>query len=497
MLPKSGYSLLGGGNEGWSASMRNFLGFISTRVFRGRARLIIGLIILVNIICLGLVPDRLSTVVFGSDFDGLLRWRGSTSGHGSGGDGLRIVAFGSADFAMGHERRNSGSSKSWTEYLCDELRCSSYLSFVPQVDSRTPDPSMISNSLYKEALDNLLAQEFTADTPGFNYTYLRDEYPVPSHPDLAAQVSSFLNSRRPQDPPKETLWVFNFGFWDTWSLAALPREAAETIIDYMVLGMFDQIELLYRSSLSDTSVAFSDFWGYSSPEVIDKLENNRLGKSRAETEIFRVLIPETLDVSITPGWHSQRPKPPSPHSLAVHVTNAAYLTERWNAAVRAHVKEWEKLPHPNFDDVPSNGRAEARHKKRADVPAEEPLYAPFPDRSALVFNSPEFVLEAIIEKQMHDTGLVDSTGRGKRPPTDPIHFTEVWRPCSEGDDNGDEASGGWKKPCATPDEYLFQTPFSISDKGIREVARRAGEQAKETLYLGDAKEYPAEQTLQA
>ena len=121
MFLKSGYSVLGEGgtNDGLAAKVRNCLGFISTRVFRGRARLIIAAVVIVNIIFLVLLPDRLSTTVFGRDIGTLLRW--SDRGHGASGGGLRIVAFGSPDVAMGRERRSSGSSKSWTEYLCDEV----------------------------------------------------------------------------------------------------------------------------------------------------------------------------------------------------------------------------------------------------------------------------------------------------------------------------------------------------------------------------------------
>lgn len=356
-----------------------------------------------------------------------------------------------------------------------QLHCSSYLSFVPQANSPTPDPALISNSLYKEAFDNLLAQKFKSDEPGFNYTWLRDQYPVPAHADLGSQVSSFLGTRRPRDPPKETLWVFSFGAWDVWNLAALPREFAETVIDYMILHLFEQIELLYRSSLSDRSIAFSDFWGYSSPDVINKLQRNQLTDARAEMETFRVLIPETLDISVTPGWHSDRPRPPAPHSLAVHMTNALYLTDRWNAAVKAHATEWEKLPNPTVHGVDTSHRAEARRSKRSVERAESPLYAPYPRRKALVFDAPEFVLESMIETQMHDTKLVDSTGRGTRPDADPLRFSDVAKPCLE--------AGA---ACRAPDRYLFQTPFSLTARGMKEVAVRGAAAAMETLYLKDA-----------
>ena len=122
MFLKSGYSLLGdpAATDGLGARMRKLLAFISTRVFRGRARLIIALVVLLNIVFLGLLPDRLSGVVFGGDLGTLTRWRGPAD-RGQNGGGLRIVAFGSPDMTMGGDKRSSSSPRSWTEYLCDEV----------------------------------------------------------------------------------------------------------------------------------------------------------------------------------------------------------------------------------------------------------------------------------------------------------------------------------------------------------------------------------------
>lgn len=291
-------------------------------------------------------------------------------------------------------------------------------------------------------------------------------------------------------------------------LSALPRETAEPVIDYMARHLFEQIELLYKSSLVDSSVAFSDFWGYAEPEVIEKLRTASLGKSRSEMEMFRVLIPTTLDVSIMPGWNSHRPQPPKPHSLAVHMTNAAYLTKRWNAAIAAHIVEWEKMPPPygDGDDEVGDDRAETRKRSldgrangiKSDDTGEDPndpnpLLAPFPRRKALVFDSSNFVLEAIIEQQLRDSNLSDKLGRGSRPPMDPLRFEEVWHPCSEGnvEEGGGKwlkVGGGWRRPCRSPDQYLFQTPFTVNDRATREIARHATEAVKTELYLQDPRD---------
>ena len=366
-----------------------------------------------------------------------------------------------------------------------------------------------------------MSQEFDENQPGFNYTYIADHYPVPTHDDLDAQVARFLQSKPLKNPPKETLWVFNFGMWDAWTLAALPREAAVGVVDYMVLRLFQQIEILYKASLADTSIAFSDFWGYADADVIEKLKADKLEDVRGEREIFRVLIPRVVDISITPGWDSMRPRPPLPHSPAVHMTNAAYLTKRWNDGVASHIAEWQNLPNPETDETVDPDRAEAR-KRHASAPNQvqksenqrkrrgagddlEALLAPFPLRKALQYDAPYFVLEAIVERQLRNAKLRDELGRGERPPSDPLRFDEVWRPCSEGDaepqqrifgsrvktdadannaNQGEsERDGSWHATCSNPDKYLWETPFTLTDKATREFARLAAAESDSKLEL--------------
>ncbi|PKS10896.1 hypothetical protein jhhlp_002654 [Lomentospora prolificans] len=488
--------------------MRSVVGFMSARVYRGRLKLIIGLVLLINVIAMFTLPERLSSVALGDAAGPLLRWHGTDNAETEvRGGGLRIVVFGAPDLAMGRENGGSNTRKSWTEYLCDELRCSTHHSLVPSIEGSRPDPVLLSNSAYKDTLENLLAQEFDEKAPGLNYTYLAQQYPAPTYDDLDAQVTKFLETPPPKNAPKETVWVFNFGFWDAWLLSALPREVAEGVIDFMVLRMFQQIEVLYRNSLVDSSIAFSDFWGYVEPEVIEKLKDNQLRDVRGERETFRVIIPRVVDVSITPGWESMRPHPPPPHTRAVQMTNAAYLTNRWNEAVESHIVEWEKLPNPETNEtvIMESDRAEARKRdalpngvqsegskkpqNEERVADAEPLLAPFPRRKALHYDAPYFVLEAMVERQLRNADITDETGRGSRPPSDPLRFDEVWRPCSEGDLESkqrifsDRGTDNWQAACASPENYLWETGFTLTDKATRELARLAAEEANSRLYL--------------
>jgi hypothetical protein len=391
----------------------------------------------------------------------------------------------------------------------EQLSCSSHTSFVPQTDGRSLDPALTSNEKYERQFSRLVAAHVDDSKPGLNFSYLRDQYPVPTnHRDVEEQVTAFLESKPWANTPKETLWVFSFGTWDVWHLAALPRSLGEVALDGMAEVLFVQVERLYAAALLEESPAFSDFWGLSPPDLHEKVASGApTADTRAETEVFRLLIPKILDPSLTPAWRSLRPAPPTPHSKAEHVKNAAYLTGRWNALMKAHMDTWRRSPPPK-PAVPSsstedNGdRAEARKTKRSDDD-DQYLTVPFPRKEGRVFDAPALVLDALIERQLRDTNLHDHLHRGNRSASEPIHFREVRRPCSD-DDAGvppGPASKGAKvlevvtgvrtgnqapQPlCEAPEDHLFYTPSRLAARAVKAIAARAAGLARRTLYLAE------------
>lgn len=381
---------------------------------------------------------------------------------------------------------------------------------MPTIDGKTLDLALTSNSAYNTTL-NYVHLSHDASIPGYDYTFLNSQYPLPVHDDLETQVNKFLESKPPRNPPKETLWIFNFGFWDIWALSSMPREIAEVAINRTVSDMFQQIEILYKASLVESSIAFSDFWGYSDPDIIEKLENNQLSDVRGEREMFRVLIPRVVDPSITPGWESMRPRPPSPHSLAVHMTNAAYLTERWNDAIWLQMDRWEKLPNPVPAESIATGSERAEARKRDLGPSDrkrsaadtrnrenkqqepsfdlEPLLAPFPRRQSMDFNGFNFVREVLIEGQFRGAGFTDMLGRGQRDMESLMYYNEAWRPCSEGDLDAkprffsQRISSNENGTCASPDNVFWDTPFLLGNKAAHTLARFAATEASIRLSL--------------
>ncbi|KAL1901630.1 hypothetical protein Cpir12675_000320 [Ceratocystis pirilliformis] len=279
-------------------------------------------------------------------------WQPTSDDQTPPGGGLRIVVFGTPDVATAINGALGKQEKSWTEKLCEELRCTEHISYVPTTNNshvQGIDAALTSNTLWQHAIDTATNANIDLGVPGYDYTFIKEQYPMPKHPDLLDQVTSFVSSPQPSTNPKETLWVFNFGTWDIWYLSALPRDLATHYIDSLVIRIFSQLDFLYQESLNERSIAFSDFWHYSSQELADKTRNSYADWEPQEIENFRVLLPQLFDISVSPGWNEARPTPPEPHSKAEQDRNALFLTNRWNEMIAQHISEWNAKEVPTSD----------------------------------------------------------------------------------------------------------------------------------------------------
>ncbi|TQN69335.1 hypothetical protein CSHISOI_06015 [Colletotrichum shisoi] len=505
-------------------NFRTLLGFVSTRVLRGGPRLVIQLILAAFAL---LVLGRFLASPTSSDtlFSSGSRWSwspfgGSAVGTGRPG-GVRVVAFGSPDIATPSTGRGTDGKgtdgKGWTEMLCEELRCSSYHSFIPSIS--LPAQAVTSIEHYRHTVAKVTADSEQPKAPGYNYDFLLEQFPLSDTiADLKAQVDSFLAQPQPRNLPRETVWVFTFGTWDVWALASLPRELGQDLVDAAVAALFAQVERVYQASLDAESAAFSDFWAYLQDDsLIEKLSAVE-DEGRGEVENFRLIVPELLDLSLTPGWHARRPAPPSPHTRAEQMTNAAHLTARWNSEVKGRMDMWTSTAEPRAEDGEEKGKfgyvssgestsaaaaaaagsrlLRARAEQGLKPPAEgDALRVPLPRRLGAQVDGATFVREAIVERQMRDHGLTDHTGRGNR--TDggdaeeeqqggSVFFAETWTPCIWARTSETPDVDGAYAACDTPGDYLFHSPFTLGERAVRETARIAAAETRSRLALVDS-----------
>lgn len=323
---------------------------------------------------------------------------------------------------------------------------------VPNTDAGSW--SVSSNELYAIGVEAVINATQDRTGPGWDYSYLQTFYPTQwDGPDLKDQITQFLSMPKPRHPPRETLWVFSFGVWDVWSLAALPIPVGEQSVKDMTEDIFNQVERLYTASMDSSSIAWSDINTIvKSPSHNNTDEDGNVAAKRDEeaaksetspTESFRILIPRIVDPSMLPGWRDLRPILPPVHSKAEQMRNAAELTEYWNNGVVTGLNNWVKKenPKPTDEKKEENVRAPTAapasspdEAKRTDpIPAINPRAAEpvaeatapktpevvedivYPQRDGFAYNLADYVLDQLVERQLKNAKQKDAVGLGNRP----------------------------------------------------------------------------------
>ncbi|KAK3683298.1 hypothetical protein B0T22DRAFT_384325 [Podospora appendiculata] len=515
--------------------LRILLAFFSNRVLRGGPRILVQLAACFTLLMLGMrfMPHGLSGAALGTTsslWNWTTEWKEEKieieeEEDDGGMGGLRIVVFGEDDIAIPARTHGGrgGRYPGWTEVLCEELNCSRHLSFIPPVDPTTHP--MVSNDLYAAAIEQLLNETIESDKPGQDFNFQAEKFPVPWElPDLSSQVSAFLSTEKPRHPPNDTLWVFTFGTWDTWSLASVPIGISRPIIGAMVNHLFEQVERLYQSALDEDSVAWSGAISDDAQSDSSKVAaaGGEVTAIRKRAEMFRILVPVLFDPSLTPGWKIGRPELPRVHSSAEQMRNAAALTDDWNIALRNKLGQWVRTPNPRPKEADANatestrntdgnefgpGQGSASQRKppsidSRDKPKSVSNTTRYPLRDGISYDLTEYLLSAIVERQFRNAGMHDSNGIGTKPTEE--GYLEVWTPCinklseqeeDESSDNLESAIAKTKrkryvsasrqrgeavekealKECEAPHERLFFTPFTVAPRAVGDIAREAAD----------------------
>lgn len=360
-----------------------------------------------------------------------------------------------------------------------QLNCDLYLSFVQPTDKH--GGAIVSNSLLEAALARTLSIE-NHTLGGLDYSWLAEKYPIPSHLDLLHQINDFIASPRPRDPPRETLWVLDIGFWDIWSLSALPRKLATRLIETQAQQIFSHIELLYNEAHNNESAAFSDY--YAGMDLASLNTTKSLPRAS-----FQVLIPSPFDVSLTPGFESARSTPPAPHSKVEHMRNAAYLTRYWDKVIQDLVNEWVCLP--DLEDVDEDKNDLSKIEDADLLLAKRSVTIngiPVPPalREVITYDALGYIRELIVERQLRNADIIDHNGLGSLAADE--GYSEVWEPCIKRADTFDDSNdknttdenedGTEWTVCKAPDEHLFWTEFTVNRRAMFEIGKRAAEALK-------------------
>ncbi|KAI1454793.1 hypothetical protein F4805DRAFT_304014 [Annulohypoxylon moriforme] len=448
-------------------TLKALLTFSTTKVLRGSSRILPQIAVGTTILLFGsyLWSSHFASRSVNPDYSRVTLEAGEVIKGDTGGRGLRVVVFGGGDIATPNRAswKADAPTSAWTDILCLQLNCNPYLSLVPLTDN--DEGAFVSNSLFEAALARTSSGD-DGTTTGLDYSWLTENYPVPSHKDLLHQVEAFLASPLPRNPPRETLWIFNIGFWDIWSLSALPLKVATRLIETQAQHILSQIEILYEEAHKNDSIAFSDYYNGMGLDFV-----HAGGKNSLPQAPFRIFIPKPFDISMTPGFNNVRFTPPLPHIKAEQMRNAAFLTKHWDKVIQNMLGEWITLPDLEEKSVNVNG-----------VPI------PSARREAISYDISSYIEELIVEHQLRNADLVDRNGLRLMAMTE--GYAEVWKPCIQRNYafSGNSTAGnstendGWTV-CNSPDEHLFQTEFTVSRRTIFEVGRRAAKLLKRHMEL--------------
>ncbi|KAK3396873.1 hypothetical protein B0T20DRAFT_508091 [Sordaria brevicollis] len=492
--------------------------------------------------------------------------------------GLRMVVFGGDDVATPAWTRGEKEMRreGWTEVMCRELKCSHYLSFIPP-NIHPPAHTLISNAIYVEAVRQTLQNTTKLKKthgPGYDYSFQPHLFPVSKLlPDLSVQVTSFLDLQNSTTFPRanQTIYVFNIGQWDIWSLASLPLDTGITVLNQLVSHVVDQVDRLYDAA---TTLPLP----VSSPPPNQKIASRESEKTKKgpmkiidpevyhpkpkkpvaaisskskvtgpKPEHFRVFFPALFDVTLAPGWNLERPETPEPNSKAEQMRNAARLTQRWNGEMGEGLWRWTEEGDEKHDPEENKKRREMDEggRKRAAVAQPKNNQQTEKEKGAvdgegkkrrklvrdfITYDLPSYLLTALVEGQLRDSGLSDGNGNGRQQPVGKW-YKEVTKPCvmpvggnddetilgsEEGSVSNSKATAaaaqgvgqgktsgqarravaGVKKEtaaagkagktgeerkemvCNNPDDHLFYTPLTLGTRAIREIGKEAAEEVR-------------------
>jgi hypothetical protein len=361
-----------------------------------------------------------------------------------------------------------------------QLDCVSHISYMPAPASR--GGSLVSNSIYAAALENGALKEGELD-----YSWIASQYPVPSLPDLQQQVDDFLVSAPATPTPRETLWVFNVGYYDIWQLAALPLDMSKDLIEAQVFCLFSYIDLLYNASRTQSSAAFSHFYPFLTRNTATMWVDNETTISTLAPEPFRILIPRLFDISLAPGFET-RFTPPAPHSKAEEMRHAAYLTVKWDQLVDEAIATWLKA----VGEQPPEGGNEKQVIEKYDAGGHLFLVPPA-RREAINFDVPAYLYDAMVDRQLRNAKKPDSKAVDLRPVSE--SYLEVGQPCVQlglGPNQTHTSRPPTSVPssdalgfvCNNPDDFLFWNDFTVTQRAVNEIGRLAAERFTRHVKAG-------------
>ena len=204
--------------------------------------------------------------------------------------------------------------------------------------------------------------------------------------DLKTQVQQWLrfekdqygNSRISELERNGTVFTLWFSLWDLWYYSEKTFGEAEVAVTKSMDSLFEQLDRIAENWPSE----------------------------------LKIVMPEAIDTTFLPGWHSIRTGPRGSDSGGESQRNAVLLTEHWNRALDMRATRWNQ-------------------------------------GSMYIYNTNEWLLEQVREQQLFTAHLSDANGMGATE----TPWSNVRSGCVERNETLSETFG--VKRCTDPNTYLF------------------------------------------
>ena len=199
---------------------------------------------------------------------------------------------------------------------------------------------------------------------------------------LAFEKKQFANSRVSRSERRGTVFVIWFSLWDLWHYSQLNLAESEAAVTKTMDAFFEQLDVIAEN------------WPLK----------------------LKIIVPEAIDITFLPGWHTMRTGPRAPDFHGETQRNAILLVEQWNRALNMRAVRWTR-------------------------------------GSMYIYSTSEWLLDQVREQQLFAAHLRDANGMGaSESPWHNVRSGCVASNYKASDVLGEDATTG---RCSDPATYLF------------------------------------------
>ena len=296
--------------------------------------------------------------------------------------------------------RDDAQGKIWTDWLCSSVRLwilpGDRLLMCHQISCAHHDnfarslPHAWDNRYTGAVVDSNLLRTTMSNTTLSNSTAITDVELAEPLADLKAQVQHWLtfekkqygNSRVSEIERGGTVFVVWFSLWDLWYYSEKTLAEAEAAVTKSIDTLFEQLDVIVENWPSE----------------------------------MKIIIPEAIDTTFLPGWHTMRTGPRGSDLYGEHQKSAILLVEQWNRALDMRAVRWAR-------------------------------------GSMYIYNTNEWLLDQVREQQLSSAHLSDANGMGaNQSPWSNVRSGCIASNYKAYDVLGEDPTAG---RCSDPTAYLF------------------------------------------